>query len=307
MRQLLHHGLHALPFVVVLAVLLRCPPLQAFALSNLLLQALLFGAVAIVPAWRTGRMSYVDVAWPLGLLLIGVQALVFGGGSLHGAIVAVLYGLAGGRMAYMALLGWRAGALERELPRYQYQRERWQRRGWRATPALLYEVASQGLANMSVLALPAILQAANQEPTLTPLELVGYLLWLAAFAFEVSADRQKARFGERMRAEQRKGEICSEGLWRYSRHPNYFGEWMVWNALALSSVSSLHALSMGVPTWQVQVLFLALIFLSHVMYTVLVYYSGAIPAEFYSLQKRPGYADYQRRTAMFFPRPAKPT
>jgi steroid 5-alpha reductase family enzyme len=57
--------------------------------------------------------------------------------------------------------------------------------------------------------------------------------------------------------------------------------------------------------WQVQVLFLALIFLSHVMYTVLVYYSGAVPAEFYSLRKRPDYADYQRQTSMFFPRPPK--
>jgi steroid 5-alpha reductase family enzyme len=306
MRQFLHHFLHSLPFAVVLAVLLWCPPLRAFALSNALVQLLLFVAVAIVPALRTKRMSYVDIAWPVGLLLIGVQVLIFADGlTARSVIIAVLYVIAGGRMAHMAWLGWRSGWLDRELPRYQYQRERWQRRGWRETPAMLYEVASQGFANMSVLALPALLQAANPAPTLTPLEGAGYILWLAAFAFEVIADAQKFRFGQRMRAQESKGETCREGLWRYSRHPNYFGEWMVWNALALASISSLHALSATAPMWQVQVLFLALIFLSHVMYTVLVYYSGAVPAEFYSLRKRPDYADYQRQTSMFFPRPPK--
>jgi steroid 5-alpha reductase family enzyme len=306
MRQFLHHLLHSLPYAVVLVVLLLCAPLRAFALSNLLLQLLLFLTVAILPALRTGRMSYVDVAWPLGLVLIGVQTLVFSDGwTARSTIVALLYVLAGGRMARMALYGWWHGALNGELPRYQYQRARWHRRGWRETPARLYEVASQGFANMSLLALPALLQAANPAPALTPLEIVGYLLWLAAFAFEASADAQKLRFGQRMREQGRRGEICREGWWRYSRHPNYFGEWMVWNALALSSLSSLHALSYIAPTWQVQVLFLALIFLSHTMYTVLVYYSGAMPAEFYSLQKRPGYADYQRQVPMFFPRRPK--
>jgi steroid 5-alpha reductase family enzyme len=306
MRQFFNHFLHCLPFVVVLAVLLACPPLRAFALSNALAQLLLFVGVAIVPAWRTRRMSYVDVAWPIGLVLIGVQALIFSDSlTLRSVIVAALYVIAGGRMAQMAVLGWRHGYLDRELPRYQYQRERWRRRGWRETPAMLYEVASQGIANMTVLALPALLQAANPAPLLTPLEIFGYLLWLAAFAFEMTADAQKLRFGQRMRAEQRQGEVCNEGLWRFSRHPNYFGEWMVWNALVLSSISSLHALSALIPTWQVQVLLLALIFLSHVMYTVLVYYSGAVPAEFHSLLKRPGYAEYQRRTPMFFPRRPK--
>ena len=306
MKQFLSHLMHGLPYAVVLAVLLSCPPLRAFALSNLIVQSLLFGAVAIVPAWRTGRMSYVDIAWPVGLFLIGAQALLFGTGlTVRDGIVAGLYLLAGGRMAAMALIGWRLGQLDRELPRYQYQRQRWQRHGWREKPALLYEVSSQGLANMTVLAVPAILQALNPAPGLSALEWFGYALWLAAFAFEFVADLQKARFGQRMRQRDRKGEICSEGLWRYSRHPNYFGEWMVWNALALSSISSLHALSASVPTWQVQVLFLALIYVSYLMYTVLVYYSGIVPAEFFSLKRRPGYADYQRRTNRFFPGPSR--
>jgi steroid 5-alpha reductase family enzyme len=302
MKQFVDHFLHGLPYIVVLAVLLLCPALRAFALCNMLVQGLLFLAVVIVPALKTRRMSYVDIGWPVGLALIGVQVLIFSDGlTWRSGIIAMFYLLAGGRMAAMALIGWRHGFLDRELPRYQYQRQRWQRHGWRETPALLYEVASQGAANMSVLALPALLQAANPAPTLSTLEWLGYALWLLAFAFEFVADRQKNRFGQRMRGENRKGEVCREGLWRYSRHPNYFGEWMLWNALMLSSVSSLHALSDTTPLWQVQLLFMALMYMSYLMYGVLVYYSGAVPAEFYSLQKRTGYADYQQRTNMFFP------
>ncbi|MDM0029623.1 DUF1295 domain-containing protein [Variovorax saccharolyticus] len=144
------------------------------------------------------------------------------------------------------------------------------------------------------------MQAASGGPARA--ELAGYALWLAAFAFEFVADMQKARFGARMRRLGRKRESCEEGLWRYSRHPKYFGEWMVWNALAITSIPSLLVLSAALWPWQSVVLGAGLLYMSYVMYVVLTRYSGAVPAEYYSVQKRPGYADYQRRVSMFFPR-----
>jgi len=303
MKQLIHHLLSSLPYAGVLALLLACPPFSDFAFSNLVVQSLLFLCLVIVPAIKIGRMSYVDIGWPIGLVLIGVQVLVFSTEiSWRTLLIAGMYLFAGGRMSIMAVTGWRMGGFDRELPRYQYQRRRWQRRKWSAKPALLFEVATQGFANMSGLALPAIVQAANPEGPLTPLEYVGYGLWLAAVAFEFVADIQKARFGARMKREGRKRESCEEGLWRYSRHPNYFGEWMVWNALVITTIPSLSVLSMTLPLWQTVGLGAGLLYLSYVMYVVLTRYSGAVPGEYYSVQKRPGYADYQRRVSMFFPR-----
>jgi steroid 5-alpha reductase family enzyme len=304
MKQLNHHLLSSLPYAALLVLLLLNPALSAFTLSNVVVQCVLFLLVVIVPALRTGRMSYVDIGWPVGLVLIGVQVLVFADSvTWRVGLVAGMYLFAGGRMSLMALVGWRMGWLDRELPRYEYQRLRWERRKWNAKPALLYEVASQGIANMSVLALPAILQAASPAGAITPLEIAGYVLWLAAFAFEFIADIQKARFGVRMKQQGRKREHCEDGLWRYSRHPNYFGEWMVWNALIVTTLPTLWALSGLMPVWQTLGFAVALVYLSYVMYVVLTHYSGAVPAEYYTVQKRPGYADYQRRTSMFFPKP----
>lgn len=302
MKQYFNHLMHTLPYIFCLLVMLLSPPLRAFTLSNVIVQAVIFLLICIIPAIKTSRMSYVDLAWPLGLFFIGLQVLFFSDVlTWRSYIIAGLYLFAGGRMMAMALIGLKLGYLNKELPRYQYQRLRWQRRSWQEKPAMLFEVASQGFANMTVLALPAILQASNPSPDLSLLEITGYSLWVAAFVFEFIADAQKARFGLRMQREKRKGEHCEDGLWKYSRHPNYFGEWIVWNALVLSSISSLIFLSHSIAIWQTVAFAIALIYLSYVMYIVLTHYSGAVPSEYYSAQKRPGYAQYQRTTNMFFP------
>ena len=225
LKQLFAHAMTSLPYLLVLAFLLAWPPFQFFAISNALVQVLLFLGVVIIPAIKTNRMSYVDIGWPVGLFLIGVQVLIFSDGNTARAwIVAALYMFAGGRMGLMALAGWRLGMLNKELPRYEYQRLRWDRRGWRHRPAMVFEVGAQGLANMSVLAMPAIVQAANPTPIISALEIAAYLLWAGAFAFEFTADAQKLKFARRMKAEKQSRMHCTEGLWKYCRHPNYFGE-----------------------------------------------------------------------------------
>ena len=80
---------------------------------------------------------------------------------------------------------------------------------------------------------------------------------------------------------------------------------MVWNGLLIASIPSLLALSATLALWQTFAFAVALIYLSYVMYVVLTHYSGAVPSEYYSAQKRPGYLEYQRTTNMFFPGPPK--
>ncbi len=298
--QFREHSLNALPYLAVLVLLGFVGPTRTFALINAALQAILFLAVVLIPTSRTGRMSYVDIGWPWGLVLLGLQALIFNDpANINGYIVAVLYLISGGRLAIMATIGWRKGWLKRELPRYRYQRLRWEQAGLSERPAMLYEVAAQGLANMSFLALPVIIQVTSPADSLAPLALAGYLIWLFGFGLEFTADNQKARFMISNAKAGRRVDYCQVGLWKYSRHPNYFGEWLVWTGLAISTLPSLWLLP--VPLWVTGLLFLGLVYLSYLMYRILTHYSGAVPSEYYTVQNRPGYAEYQSTTNRFFP------
>ena len=159
----------------------------------------------------------------------------------------------------------------------------------------------QCFANITFLAMPAILQAFNPQAHISFLEILGYSFWFLFLIMEHVADLQKQAFLKKSRLENKKRQVCNVGLWKYSRHPNYFAEWMVWNALILTSIPSLiyHQSNIDVVLWIG--LLVSLLYVSRIMYTTLVYYTGAIPSEYYSVQKRPDYRKHQETTNMFFP------
>ncbi|MEM9529278.1 MAG: DUF1295 domain-containing protein [Pseudomonadota bacterium] len=299
-----------LPFLAGWSLLLLSSSFQTVALVNGLAQLGLFLLVVCWPAWRTGRMSYVDIGWPWGLVLIGVLTLGFHLGDGHNllrtSLVAALYGLIGGRMGYYALKLWRRGVLDRELPRYRYQARRWERAGeTNVQLARQVEVLAQGLANASFLAFPAFLVASNSAPSLSLIEIAGAALVGASLLLESVADYQKAAFAAKCKAAGQHNQVCQAGLWRFSRHPNYFFEWMVWNGLILMAMPALPQLFREEPLVLALLITGGLLFVSRIMYQTLVHYTGARPAEYYSLKKRPAYAEYQRTTNRFFPGPPK--
>lgn len=297
-----------LPFLGGTLLLLFLPTLTLLGTVNAAGQALLFALVVCLPTWRTGRMSYVDIGWPLGLAVIGLVTLAVAPGvGWRRGVVGVAYLFMGLRMGLGALKMWHAGHLKTEFPRYQYQRLRWERKGiTRVRLMMQVEAWVQGLANMSYLAFPAFVIATRRSESVHPLEIAGLLLWLAAFAMESVADVQKQAFLREMKRQSRSRQVCNVGLWRYSRHPNYFAEWMVWNGLVIAAIPAWldHRTEAPLPAWIL--LGLGLLFVSRIMYVTLVHYTGARPAEHYSVQKRPEYKAYQQTTNMFFPGPSRP-
>jgi len=291
------------PFLAGWGLLFSTSTMSSISLVNGGLQLVLFLFVVCIPAWRTGRMSYVDIGWPWGLALIGTLTFVFGEGYwVRNTVVSVAYLFAGSRMGLGALKMWKMGAFDREFPRYQYQHMRWEKTG-KTNKALVMqiEVLLQGIANASFLAMPAFIIASNTNPTLSILEFIGLAIWVSAFVIESISDVQKMKFLQDMRKAGEKNKVCNVGLWRYSRHPNYFAEWMVWNALVIASIPSWIELKSIEPLHVWILLGVGLLYVSRIMYTTLVYYTGAKPAEYFSVQKRPEYKDYQETTNMFFP------
>lgn len=294
-------------FIAGWALLLLSASFGVISLINGLLQLLLFALVVCLPTWRTGRMSYVDIGWPWGLTLIGVITWLYSDGdSVRVALVSIAYIFAGSRMGLCALKMWRIGHLKTEFPRYEYQKRRWQRDGKTNTAlAMQVEAVLQGFANASFLAMPALIIASNPSSTISVFEIIGIIVWLGAFVMESIADSQKLRFLRKMKTLGEKNTVCNVGLWRYSRHPNYFAEWMVWNGLVIAAIPSWLALYQQESTIIWLLLGVGVLLASRMMYTTLVFYTGAVPAEFYSVQKRPQYKEYQRTTNIFFPGPNK--
>ncbi|MFQ3170265.1 MAG: steroid 5-alpha reductase family enzyme [Oleispira sp.] len=275
------------------------------ALANLLLvnsiiQITLFVVVACIPFLRTKRVSYVDIAWPFGVALIGVQILLMGDADfMRKLIVGSVYLFIGLRMGLGALVMAKATGVifKTEFPRYKYRRMMLEQSGSKHVDAhLLAEIMAQGFANITVLALPGFLIATNISNSSSSMEIIGICIWAAAYILESVADGQKMLF-----ISKHKSGVCNIGLWKYSRHPNYFSEWLVWTGLVVAAIPSWLALqdSEGLPLWIC--LGMGMVCASVMMYITLVHLTGATPAEYYSVRKRKEYKVYQEKTNMFFP------
>ena len=291
------------PFILCWILLFYSNSFQSIAIINGIAQLILFLFVVCIPIWITKRMSYVDIGWPWGVALIGIIAYCLSNNvTLTQSLIMIAYVLIGSRMGLGALKMWSLGLLKKEFPRYEYQKIRWKKSGKSNEQlAMQIEALSQGLANASFLAIPIFLVFASPLTTISFLEIFGFILFALALIFETVADYQKILFLQEMKRLNKRNMVCDVGLWRYTRHPNYFAEWMVWNGLIIASIPSYIALFDSEVFWLWIFIGIALLYTSRIMYITLVYLTGAVPSEYYSSQKRPNYKAYQQSTNIFFP------
>ena len=296
-----------IPFIACWILLFNSSNFQSIALINGIAQLVLFLFVVCIPIWKTGRMSYVDIGWPWGVALIGlITYCQINTITLSKTLVITAYILIGSRMGLGALKMWSMGLLKKEFPRYEYQKIRWEKSNKTNTGlAMQVEALSQGLANASFLAIPIFLILVSPSTQLSPLEIIGFTIFILSLVFETVADYQKLKFLKEMKRQNKKNMVCDIGLWKYTRHPNYFAEWMVWNGLIIASIPSYISLFDSETLWLWIMIGVALLYTSRIMYITLVCLTGAVPSEYYSAQKRPAYKAYQQSTNIFFPGPKK--
>ena len=296
-----------IPFIACWILLFNSNNFQSVALINGIGQLVLFLFVVCIPIWKTGRMSYVDIGWPWGVALIGlITYCQMNTTTLSKTLIITAYILIGSRMGLGALKMWSMGLLKKEFPRYEYQKIRWKKSNkTNISLAMQVEALSQGLANASFLAIPIFLISVSPLTQLAPLEIIGFTIFVFSIVFETVADYQKLKFLKEMKRQNKKNMVCDIGLWKYTRHPNYFAEWMVWNGLIIASIPSYISLFDSEALWLWIMIGVALLYTSRIMYITLVYLTGAVPSEYYSVQKRPAYKAYQQSTNIFFPGPKK--
>jgi steroid 5-alpha reductase family enzyme len=261
-------------------------PLTLVALGTLLAVASMTLLFAL--GRRLRNFSVVDVGWAGNFALL---ALLWGslaaGLPARRLLVGAMYALWGLRLA--AHLGARiVGAPEEG--RYADLRLRWGADGERALEARMYRFYLLQAVLDVLLALPLLIALANPAPVLLPLEWLGAAIWAVGLAGETLADLQLGAF---KRSGQPPHAVCERGLWRYSRHPNYFFEWLVWVGYATVALAS--------PPWGY-----AAVAMPALMLYFLLRVTGIPATEAQALRsKGEAYRDYQRRTNAFVPGPRR--
>jgi steroid 5-alpha reductase family enzyme len=199
----------------------------------LVLTAYLVMAAFMAGLWlwelRVRNVSIADVGWCAGLIAFVLwYAIQATGETERKMLVAALAVLYAGRLGVYILFNRIIG--KTEDARYRRLREQW---GAPASARMFGYFQLQALA-VTVFSLPFLALIQDPEPPFVLSDLIGLSIWIVAVFGEAMADWQLARFRSKPWNRDR---VCRDGLWRYSRHPNYFFEWLHWCAYVVMGVS----------------------------------------------------------------------
>lgn len=252
-----------------------------------LLAAAIAVAVLMIGTWLLSLVlanaSIVDIVWGLGFVVVA-WVVRFQGDTetTRQWLLVALVSIWGLRLG--GHLFWRNHGAPEDY-RYRAMRTRWGERF--PLVSLLTVFTLQGVL-MWVVSLPVQLGQVPDDPGLGVLAVVGTIVWLVGFTFEAGGDLQLARF----KADPANaGEVMDRGFWRYTRHPNYFGDACAWWGIAIVAAES------GLGAWG--------IIGAVVMTVLLLRVSGVALLERSLKRRKPGYQAYIDRTSAFFPLPPK--
>jgi steroid 5-alpha reductase family enzyme len=252
-------------------------------------------SILMASAWvvqqRTGNSGWVDTIWTFSVGLVGAASALW---PLEGVPNARQWLVAAFVAAWSLRLGVHIAVRTASItddPRYAEFAKEW---GIGAPRRMFLFLQNQALGSIPLVF--AIFVAAHfPSDALRLQDYLGVLILFLGLVGEAFADAQLKQFRERP---ANRGQVCDVGLWRWSRHPNYFFEWLSWLAYPVIAISPDYPLSYP---WGFAAL-LAPAF----MYWILVYVTGIPPLEAQMLRSRgERYRDYQSRTSIFFPLPPR--
>ncbi|MEN9792912.1 MAG: hypothetical protein RL330_990 [Actinomycetota bacterium] len=244
-------------------------------------------AVLMVTTWLVSVVrrdaSIVDIVWGLGFVVVSWVLVAFlEADRPRQFLLAALTSIWGLRLAgYLA----RRNLGKGEDFRYQAMRRRW---GARFPVISLVTVFGLQGVIMWIVSLPLQYGSADADPGIGPVAVMGIMVWLVGVIFETVGDAQLARF----KADPANaGKVMDRGLWSLTRHPNYFGDSMVWWGIGIvAAETGSGVIGLAGPL---------------VMMFFLMRVSGVPMLERSLMKRREGYAEYAARTSAFFPRPPR--
>lgn len=254
-------------------------PLVAFACCSFIM------ILIWIWAWRIRNAGVVDIFWAFNFTVIAaVIYLMATGYDARKEVVCLLAGLWSIRLGIYLLI--RVGShLKEEEGRYKQLRQEW---GPNPDRTFFFFFQAQALSNI-FLATPFFIIAMNPEPKLSLIEMIGAGMWLIAIIGEGLSDWQLKQFKKNP---ANKGKVCDKGLWSWSRHPNYFFQFMIWVSVFLFALGS---------PWG----WLAIVCPVTIFYLIWKVTGIPMTEEQSVRSKGDAYRDYQKRVSVFVPLPPK--
>jgi steroid 5-alpha reductase family enzyme len=225
------------------------------------------------------RNDVADIAWGLGFIILAWLSFFVreSESGLRGILVGSLISIWGLRLAYHI---YKRNKGKTEDYRYMAWRQEWG--NWFYIRSYLQVYILQGVLLFAIV-LPALVVNKNIATTLGLLDLAGLIVWITGFCFESVGDKQLSVF---IKNPENKGKLMREGLWKYTRHPNYFGEVTMWWGIWIISLSAS-------PVW--------FSILGPLTITILILKISGIPLLEKKMKENPDFADYEKRTNKFMP------
>lgn len=229
------------------------------------------------------RNDLADIAWGLGFVLLAWLSLVIARQfTLRAIFVCLLISIWGLRLAWHIHQRNRGKS---EDYRYAAWRQQWGR--WYLIRSYLQVFLLQGLF-LYLISLPVlVINRADQPTKLQLLDYIGFLIWIIGLYFEAVGDAQLRQF---IANPENKGKLMQDGLWRYTRHPNYFGEVTMWWGIWLCTLSI-------AGSWYAVI--------GPITITYLILKVSGIPLLEKKYAGRPDFEAYRQRTSAFFPLPPR--
>ena len=247
------------------------------ALTTVGLAVFLYMNVWFLLALLLKDNSIVNVAWGGAFILIALITYPWGQNLLRPFIVTLLVIIWAGRLSLHILLRRRGKG---EDFRYAAWRREWGR--W-VVPRSFFQIFMLQGAIALVVASGVIVINLRSGPWLTWLDLLGVLLWAKGFFFQAVGDMQLQWFKS---DPANRGRIMTRGLWKYTRHPNYFGEVLMWWGI--------YIIALGAPGGWITII-------APLTITLLLLKVSGVPMLEQGMAGRPGWDDYARRTSPFLP------
>jgi len=233
-------------------------------------------------AWIKKNNSIVDIGWGLGFVIVALFSLFYSGNfNFRTILVTTLVAIWGLRLFYH-LINRNWG--KPEDFRYANWRKEWGK--WLNLRAFFQIFILQGLF-MVIISAPILLVNVFSEDGFKSYDFIGLTVWIIGILFESIGDAQLAAFKKNSK---NKGHIIKTGLWRFTRHPNYFGEATIWWGLFIISLSVKYG-------------YIAII--SPLTITLLLLFVSGVPLLEEKYKDNQEFKEYARITSKFFPLPRK--